>query len=141
MIQCVEAIVEEKKIICDAKFNFELDFDQLEVLAAINASDFKRIISNLINNSIDAVSVFPGKILISVRSYTENIQIQILDNGCGMSPENLCKIGTKGFSLSDSGNGLGIYHAKKTIEEMNGSFQVSSRVGEGTMVTITLKAH
>ena len=41
-------------------------------------------------------------------------------------------------SNSNSGNGLGVYHAKKTIEDHGGRFNILSQIGEGTVVSIYL---
>ena len=49
------------------------------------------------------------------------------------------KIGQKGFSkrtLAEKGNGLGVYAAKQSLQEVGGSIHFESEVGKGTLVTI-----
>ena len=53
----------------------------------------------------------------------------------------LSKLGKSEISSGkENGNGLGIYHAKKSTEEAGGAFEIQSRVGFGTMITIKLPA-
>mgnify|MGYP001585236637 CR=1 FL=1 len=63
------------------------------------------------------------------------------DNGQGIPKNILEKLGEKGVSHgkegSTSGSGLGIYHAKKAIESFKGKFEILSREGLGTTITIT----
>lgn len=138
----VEQIISEKCIQYRDKMNVKIRADELNSdigFADINDSDLKRILSNLINNSVEAFKNNDGEVIVSIRTYPEVVQIVVSDNGCGISLENLIRLGEKGFTISKDGNGLGIYHAKKKIENLGGKFNVISKVDVGTTVTITLK--
>ena len=63
-----------------------------------------------------------------------------MDSGKGISPADLKKVGIKGFSSGKSGTGLGIYYAKRFIEESGGTLQIQSKAGTGTTVDISLPA-
>lgn len=101
--------------------------------------EVSRVLSNIINNSIEAVrDTSEGQVSIFVRYYKDSAQVIILDNGPGIEPDILAKLGTKGFTVGkDSGSGLGIYHAKTYLQSINGSFSMNSQVGQGTSVTLT----
>jgi signal transduction histidine kinase len=101
----------------------------------------QRILLNLIQNSIEAMEETDApSIRISVRVYSKIVQVIIADNGKGISHEVLHKIGNHGFSYDKpNGNGLGISYAKKRLNEWGGDFSVSSQLGQGTMVSLTLK--
>ncbi len=66
----------------------------------------------------------------------------VSDNGKGIPSHILARLGEHGISYgkkgTESGSGLGIYHAKKTVEEWGGKFEVRSREGIGTAIEIKL---
>jgi len=106
--------------------------------AAIHLNSFKRVLSNLINNSIEASSE-EGMVNVSLHCLDNMIHITITDNGCGIPPDILPKIMEQGFSFGkDSGAGFGLYHAKQQINRFNGKLFIESEVNVGTQVTIVL---
>ena len=108
------------------------------MISHVNSSILLRVLSNLINNSVESI-IETGVITVGTRTYESVNIISVIDNGSGMSEEMLKVLGNKGFSSGkEKGNGLGFYHAKKSIEEAGGSLEVRSRVGVGTMVEIKL---
>lgn len=138
----LEQIISEKCIQYSDKMNVNIRADDLRAelgFVDINASDLKRILSNLINNSVESFRDNTGEVIVSVRTYPQVVQIIVSDNGCGISLDKLNRLGEKGFTFSKHGNGLGIYHAKKTIEDAGGKFDIISKVNVGTTVTITLR--
>lgn len=141
----VDLILSEKRIQFRDKISIEIisNFNQCYAdFALVDAMEIKRVISNLINNSVEAFNYKNGKILVSITSDTNIIKIIINDNGKGMPENILKKLGEKGISYgkigSYSGSGLGIYHAKKCIENLRGQFEISSVVGIGTTISISL---
>ena len=115
-----------------------------KMVALANSMDLKRVLSNLINNSIEALPNKDGCVCISIASSGENvIEISIRDTGCGIEPDIVQKLGLAPFSagkenLSESGNGLGVYHAIKTIKLWGGNLEISSQPGYGSEFKITL---
>jgi hypothetical protein len=69
-------------------------------------------------------------------------EVTISDNGKGMSAQTLKRIGERGFSdgkhSCESGSGLGVYHARNTIESWGGELRYESEVGRGTVAIIRL---
>jgi signal transduction histidine kinase len=108
------------------------------LFSEFNASDLKRTISNIIENSIEACDQ-RGEIEVNIRSGGDTISIEIKDNGKGMPSDVLAVVGTKGFTHGKlTGTGLGLYYAKRTAEDSGGQLQVKSVEGEGTAVEILL---
>ena len=141
----IDSLVSEKRIQLRAKPKVNLEAhleDSYGVFASVDPAELKRVISNLINNSIEALSGDSGKISIQLSGSTSQAIIRIEDTGSGMPEEVLQKIGkqklTVGKSDSESGFGLGTYHAKKTIEEFGGELLFKSEVGVGTIAVIVL---
>lgn len=95
----------------------------------------------IIQNSIDAVDNNGQiKIINSYDEKTEQIIIQIKDNGKGMSPEVLRQAFNPFFTTKavGSGTGLGLSITEKIIKNHGGKINISSKEGEGTTVDIQL---
>lgn len=99
---------------------------------------FKRAISNIINNSIDAMTD-DGEIVVALDANEERVIVSIQDNGKGIEPSILSEIKKEGFSSGkEGGEGIGLSTADEYIRKMHGALDISSKAGEGTTVTITL---
>lgn len=70
----------------------------------------------------------------------DRVVVTITDTGVGISEQNLPRIFDPFFTTKDvgKGTGLGMHVAYNIIEKHHGAIQVDSKVGEGTMFTITL---
>src|SRR5690606_18205064 len=102
-------------------------------------SDLQRILSNLLNNSIEAIDV-SGTIQIGLRTFKDSIQILVIDSGGGIPSEVLKHLLHKEYTHGKSkGHGLGLYSAKQKIDSWGGRISIQSKEGTGTSVTITLK--
>lgn len=141
----VDSIITEKRLQFNNKTNLNIAASTNQVYGSfihINSSDLKRVLSNLINNSVEAIDKKSGTIEVFLDSNTQFALIKIKDNGPGIPPHILDKLGiesvTYGKDSTDSGSGLGVLHAKKTIESMQGQFSITSKLGVGTEVTISL---
>ncbi len=105
----------------------------------ISSSQFNRVISNLIDNAIEAFSN-EIKIKLSNLNAENYLAIIIQDNGSGIEASLIQKI-LKGESVSSKpkGHGLGLPHAIRTIEtEWKGQFEIVSSINTGTIINIIL---
>jgi signal transduction histidine kinase len=138
--ELIKEIIEEKKYLQKIKFNFDLPNEKISVPENLNLIEFKRILSNIINNASEAMNK-DEKIVVVILSRTPtSIQIEIKDNGIGIPQEVISGIFEKGVSYNkDNGTGLGLYHAKKYLESINGSISISSELGKGTNIIIELE--
>ena len=64
--------------------------------------------------------------------------VWIRDTGSGIPASLLSRVFEPNFSTKTDGMGLGLAIARKVIEDLNGTINVSSRVGKGTTIRITL---
>ena len=104
----------------------------------INLGSFKRVLSNLINNSIEAVNS-NGSIVISLTCNTTHVEIIIEDNGCGIPADILPKVTDLGFSFNKkNGAGFGLSYTKQYLEQINGEMHIHSEEKIGTKITISL---
>ncbi|MCB0348509.1 MAG: HAMP domain-containing histidine kinase [Bdellovibrionales bacterium] len=133
----IESILKEKMAIRnDITINYSSSLKYNCVL--VDPIEMKRIISNLINNSIEAMT--DNKVIeITLEQDKHNLKLQIKDHGKGIPKALLSKVFDRTFSYDKKqGSGLGLYHAKDNITKWNGSIQITSLESKGTVVTITL---
>ncbi|MBI4350995.1 MAG: HAMP domain-containing histidine kinase [Elusimicrobia bacterium] len=136
----IEQVLAEKRLQHRDKAGVKIEFNQGAdgIKAAVDPQELQRIISNLVNNSVEA---FPGAGTVSVSLVASDgkVLIEIRDNGKGIPPGILAKLGQKGETHGKAGGtGLGLYHARTTVENWGGSLKLSSEPGKGTSVTIEL---
>lgn len=121
--------------------NFETDFLPNTDFAFIQVepSQFKRMLSNLLNNAVEAIENKPdGRIELRLNTNTEWVMITITDNGKGMSEELIDKIKnnisvTKG---KKHGSGIGLTQVHDTITRNFGEFEIFSVEGRRTSILI-----
>ena len=70
--------------------------------------------------------------------YTSHVEVVIRDAGVGMAPEQLALVFTPFHTTKAHGTGLGLALTHKIITEHHGTIQMTSQVGQGTTVTLTL---
>jgi len=97
---------------------------------------FELAISNIISNSIEAISNKRGIVKVLLLQEKDSINISIKDNGEGMSEDELTKIFEPGYTTKSTGFGLGLSIAKEIVESFGGDIIVKSKKFEGTEVTI-----
>ena len=103
------------------------------------------ILINLINNSKDAVQRNPiGKRNLTVVTGEDADSrpfVTISDNGQGISPEDLQRIFTHGFTTKSEGHGFGLHFCGNAMTEMNGRISVESGgLGKGATFTLVWPA-
>ncbi|MBX9769109.1 MAG: HAMP domain-containing histidine kinase [Bdellovibrionales bacterium] len=135
----IASIVEEKKLNTDPKY---LSFNNLtsHVEDTVPDMEFYSVISNLIQNSIEAFDKGGGSIQISAQCTETETSIIIQDEGKGIPPNVLYNLGKRPvtFGKGTYGNGLGYFHAKKWARKNGGDVQIESVETLGTTVKIIL---
>jgi nitrogen-specific signal transduction histidine kinase len=112
------------------------------VFVMLNSELFEWVVENLIRNAIDAVENKEGLISVSTTSSedSQEVYIDISDNGKGISPRDKRNIFRPGFSTKSRGWGLGLSLAKRIIEDYHGGklYLKDTRIGSGTTMRIVL---
>jgi len=103
----------------------------------IDVSQFNLALSNLIVNSIQAVSE-KGEIHLFTRGSKKNVFVVLKDNGVGISKENLPRIFDFMFSTKATGSGLGLSITKKIISDHHGEISVKSELNRGSTFRIRI---
>lgn len=96
-----------------------------------NSSKFKQAFMNMIKNSIEALKT-NGIVEIEAHAEENMAVIRIADNGEGMEPEQIAKLGEPYYSTKTKGTGLGLMVTYRIIEVMQGTLEFRSEKGKGT---------
>jgi signal transduction histidine kinase len=99
----------------------------------------EQILSNLLQNSVDAVSK-GGLIELEAEQVNDNIIIIVRDNGCGMDAETRSRAFNSFFTSKAKGTGLGLAIVDRLAKALGGRTEIESESGKGTVVRITLPA-
>jgi signal transduction histidine kinase len=76
---------------------------------------------------------------LRVASENHLIKISVIDNGVGISEENLARIFGYGFTTKKEGHGFGLHSSALVAKEMGGTLTVHSEgLGQGTTFTLEL---
>lgn len=135
----IEEIVAEKKIEFRGTSSLMISAQNSERGFFI-PSDFKRIISNLLNNAFEASKDSISIIKISIKQQGKKILVRIQDNGQGIPENILNKIGNEEVSSKQTGNGIGFKHSLELLKEWQGDLKVISTGKNGTTIQIELLA-
>ena len=135
-------VIAEKRLQFRDRPDVAIDFspgpDSYGLFAKVQPAEFSRILSNLINNGVEALAG-GGSVVLGLSREKGAVALSVSDNGKGIAPELLPRIGQMGETHGKAGgSGLGLHHARTTVEGWGGSFAVSSEAGKGTTVTLTL---
>jgi PAS domain S-box-containing protein len=103
----------------------------------IDPEKMKRVIINLVTNSINAMPQ-GGRIFISVRRVGNLARLSVKDTGVGIPEEILPKLFQPLFTTRSKGVGLGLSVCKRMIDTMKGNIAINSKVGEGTEVIVEI---
>ncbi len=145
IVSALELLIEEKKTAIgkDKFIEFHLEYtnNSDDFVVSGDLSQLQRIVSNLISNSIEAVTQ-QGSIWVDVAAQKSGLELIVRDTGKGISEDFLAKLGTTPLSFSGAkGHGLGVFHAFKTIESYGGTVTIKSEINVETAVTLRLPIH
>ena len=98
------------------------------------------VFSSLINNALAALNG-NGRILVTSRQNANEVEIEIEDNGKGISEEERENIFDPGFRVSEgrvlTGN-WSMFNSRQIVREHGGDIRIASSAGQGTRITVTL---
>ncbi|MBN9519078.1 PAS domain S-box protein [bacterium] len=107
----------------------------------------RQVFLNLIVNASDAM---PGGGTLTLRSCASvanadvpAVALEFADTGTGIPPENLSRIMEPFFTTKEAGRGtgLGLAICRRIVQEHRGTLDITSEVGRGTTVRVTLPVH
>jgi signal transduction histidine kinase len=144
ILELIDHVITERRVqmgVRPIQFRTKCQNSSDKVMVSLDAQKLKRILSNTIQNAVDAIAS-EGNIEIKLDYRNSDLVIQITDNGKGIPAEILPKLMREGSTFGkENGNGLGLYMAKRDLESWGGSLQLKSQVGAGTTVELRIPSH
>ena len=119
--------------------------NKVQIIA--DSEQIRRVIHNIISNSIKYMDKKKGIIQIRVKDVGDFIQIEIEDNGKGIAAKDLTNIFDRFYrtdvsrNSSKGGSGIGLSIVKKIMEDHGGKVWATSREGIGTIMYFVLRKY
>ena len=118
-----------------------------EVKVIADAEQIKRVIHNIVNNSLKYMDKTKGIINLRVKDVGDFVQVELEDNGRGIAAKDLTNIFDRFYrtdasrNSSKGGSGIGLSIVKKIVEEHGGKIWATSREGTGTTMYFVLRKY
>lgn len=128
------------------KLNYYNGVDS-QVLVIADPEQLKRVIHNIISNSVKYMGKDSGLIQIRLLDVGDFVQIEIEDDGRGIAVKDLPYIfdrmyrGDVSRNSSIRGSGIGLSIVQKIIEDHGGKIWATSKEGEGTTMYFVLRKY
>ena len=141
--------VEDVGLDLDSK-NIELNYSNLvdpDVVVIADPEQMKRVINNIIGNSVKYMDKEHGVIDIRILDEIDSIRVEIEDNGKVIAAKDLPNIFERFYRTDSSrnsskgGSGIGLSIVKKIVEDHGGYIWATSKEGEGTCMHFVLRKY
>lgn len=129
VLRVQEAELEDRKI----EVKIEVEGQAPNILG--DRGQIKQVFFNLIKNGMEAM-IDKGQLKILARSDEEQIYLQFIDNGSGISKEDIAKIFDAYYSTKTEGHGLGMMIVQRIMRQHGGHIAVESQIDVGTAITL-----
>ena len=128
------------------KFDY-LNYVHTDVKIIADAEQLKRVINNIISNSVKYMDKQHKMIHLRVKDVGDFVQIEIEDNGKGIGAKELPHIFERFYRTDTSrnsatgGSGIGLSIVKKIIEEHGGKIWATSKEETGTVMYFVIRKY
>jgi two-component system sensor histidine kinase HydH len=102
-----------------------------------DGEQLKQVILNLLLNAIQAMPD-GGEIRLEARAENSDLLIDVIDQGCGIAPQDLDKIFTPFFTTRENGTGLGLAVANQIVCQHGGVLRARNNPDRGMTFSILL---
>jgi signal transduction histidine kinase len=132
LLESVKPLVAHRVI--DHEIVIESDADR----PVIN-SDQTRLLQIFVNLALNALEAMPEQGTLKFRiSSGDHYTVEVIDTGRGIAWEILPHLFDPHVTTKGSGRGVGLYNVKVFVQQLNGQIDITSRIGQGTTVTVKL---
>ena len=126
----------------DIKFEFESTNEKIELW--FDKNQMEKVFYNLFSNALKFTNT-GGSVKLSISETDTEVQLELVDQGIGISKKHLSKIFNRFYQASEAnsvngaGFGLGLTISNEIIKLHQGEINVKSKKGSGSTFTIKLK--
>jgi two-component system, sensor histidine kinase RegB len=112
-----------------------------DVILSVPRHSMDQALEAIIKNAVDA-SCSAADVQVALIGQGDSILFQVVDQGSGMTPETLRRVGEPFFTTKEPGRGmgLGIFLVRTLAQRLGGALELSSTAGQGTVATLSLPA-
>jgi len=143
--KCIERLRQSSPSTARADIVLAVDVDATEVSNAVficPPEGLVQILLNLLQNALyaSASGESPKPVFLSASSNNSSVELVVEDQGSGIDPAHLARIGEPFFTTkpAGAGMGLGLFLVQSFAERWGGTFRIESHLGKGTRATVTL---
>jgi signal transduction histidine kinase len=117
--------------------HLKVSISETSTMLTVDRLQMQQVFDNLLSNAVH-FSPLAGTITCSWQIFQSEVSIQISDEGCGLSPEDLQKIFNPFYSRRAGGTGLGLTIAKKIVIGHHGSLWAQNVRSGGARFSLIL---
>lgn len=110
---------------------------------SLDFHDFVIVLGNLVENAFDALhfsSQSAKELFISIDQDEHQLSLSVEDNGIGMEEFQLAQLFDNGFTTKQhqrENHGIGLYLVQGIVEKTEGTIEIESVKGQGTVISVT----
>lgn len=143
VVSLLEEVLAKKRIEFIRRPGSELEIkscpDGYSSFVFVQPVEMRVVLSNLINNAVEALPDGKGSVTVSCGGSSEEVIIEVRDSGKGIPANLISTLGQRGVTVGKpEGSGIGLSHAKESIKKWNGKMEISSEESNGTCVKLSL---
>lgn len=137
-VTLMELLAEKKFEYKAQPVDFKKELSNYFAVIQIAPNTFKRALSNLINNAVDAVDQ-AGSVTVKLTVVDQKVNVTVSDNGKGMPAKLVEKI-MNDIEVTEGkadGHGLGLSQVRDMLKRHNGTLKINSTRGKGTEMILS----
>lgn len=140
-VKSVQSMIEDVTLLLNSQANLRnitvINQKKQDYFVFCDGSQIKQVLINIVKNAIEATDA-SGTVEVIARKSGHSIEIDIIDEGPGISEEALDKISEPFFTTKQGGTGLGLMITKQIIEKHDGYLKIIQNEYKGSTFRIIL---
>ena len=123
---------------CAAGVRVELEPGPADARVSVDCEQIRQVWLNLAANALEALGQRGALTVTWVARGTDQVAVEFRDDGPGIPPEDLRRVGEPFFTTKRGGTGLGLAIAQRIVERHGGVLTLESVAGRGTTARVLL---
>ncbi len=139
--------------VANSNIKFDIDLPDDPVILSYDRRLISQALTNLIKNASEAIATaaeksddpaaFKGRIMVRLTSKKDDVNVKVIDNGCGLPRKDRQRLVEPYITTRDKGTGLGLAIVRKIVEQHHGMLKLKDAkskkdFGGGAAITIVL---